>query len=118
MTKGHNERCRGCKENLHRLLATFYDGVQVNYDIDFPSRIEDLTNTSIFSDLAAIYQALQKHRKHFKFVKAKKLPRVDFYVPDKKIIIEFDESQHFTEPRGIALDLYPKTKQYGFSVDR
>lgn len=118
MTKAHNERCRDCKENLHRLLATIYDGVQVNYDIDFPSRIEDLTNTNIHSDLAPVYQSLQKHRGHFDFVKAKRLPRVDFYIPNEKIIVEFDESQHFTEPRGTALDLYPKTKRYGFPVDR
>jgi hypothetical protein len=118
MTKKHNERCRNCKETLHSLLAMFYDGVQVNYDIDFPSRIEDLTNTHIYSDLASIYRALQKHRGHFEFVKAKRLPRVDFYIPKEKVIIEFDESQHFTEPRGITLNLYPKTKQHGFSVDK
>jgi len=118
MTQAHNERCRDCKESLHILLATLFDGVQVNYDIDFPSRIEDLTNTNIYVGLATIYQALQKLRGHFEFAKAKKLPRVDFFIPSEKIIIEFDESQHFTEPRGIALGLYPKTKQYGFSVDR
>jgi len=118
MTKAHNERCRVCKENLHILLATLFDGVQVNYDIDFPSRIEGLTNSNIYAALAPVYEALQKHRGHFEFVKAKKLPRVDFFIPSEKIIIEFDESQHFTEPRGIALSLYSETKQYGFSVDR
>lgn len=118
MIKAHNERCRDCKDNLHSLLYTLYDDVQANYDIDFPSRIEDLTNTNIYSDLESVYQVLQKHRGHFEFVKAKKLPRVDFFIPNEKIIIEFDESQHFTEPRGLALGLYPNTKQYGFSVDR
>ena len=118
MTKAHNERCRDCKENLYILLATLFDRVQANYDIDIPSRIEDLTNSNIYADLVPVYQALQIHKGNFQFVKAKKLPRVDFFIPSEKIIVEFDESQHFTEPRGIALSLYPKTKQYGFSVDR
>lgn len=118
MTKTHNERCRDCKENLHSLLAAIHEGVQVNYDIDFPSKMEDLANTNIHTDLAPVYQALQKHRGHIDFVRAKRLPRVDFYIPNEKIIIEFDESQHFTEPRGIALGLYPRTSQYAFSVDR
>lgn len=118
MTKAHNERCRDCKENIYSLLAMIYEGVQVNYDIGFPSKIEDLTNTNIFDDISKVYQALQKHRGHFEFVKAKKLPRVDFFIPSEKIIIEFDESQHFTEPRGVALSLYPKKVKYGFSVDK
>lgn len=118
MKKTHNERCRDCKERIHSLLATIFDEVQVNYDINLPSRIEDYTNTYIYADIAPVYQALQKHRGHFEFVKAKKLPRVDFFIPNEKIIIEFDESQHFTEPREISLSFYQKNKQFGFSVNR
>jgi len=95
-----------------------FDEVQVNYDIDFPSKIEDYSNTDIYDDIAPVYQALQKYRGHYEFVKAKKLPRVDFFIPNEKIIIEFDESQHFTKTREISLSLYPKKKQYGFSIDR
>ncbi len=118
MTKAHNERCRDCKKSIENLLATIFDEVQVNYDIDFPSRIEDYSNTDIYADIVPVYQALQKHRGHYEFVKARKLPRVDFFIPNEKIIIEFDESQHFTEPRDVALSLYPKKVQYGFSVDK
>lgn len=118
MARAHNERCSDCKESIKNLLAMIFNEVQVNYDIDFPSRIEDYTNTNIYDDIAPVYQALQKHRGHYEFVKAKKLPRVDFFIPNEKIIIEFDESQHFTEPREVALSLYPKKEQYGFSVDR
>lgn len=118
MKKAHNERCRDCKENFHSLLAMIYEDVRVNYDIDFPSKIEDLRDTCIYSEISTVYQALQKHRGYFNFVRSKSLSRVDFYIPNERIIIEFDESQHFTEPRGIALDLYPKNFLYGFSVDR
>lgn len=118
MTKSHNERCRECKQGIQSLLATVFDDVQVNYDIDFPSRIEHYSNSDIYDDIAPVYRALQRHRGHYEFVKAKKLPGVDFFIPNEKIIIEFDESQHFTEPRGIALSLYPEKIQYGFSVDK
>ena len=52
------------------------------------------------------------------FVKAKRLPRVDFFIPDQKLIVEFDESQHFTEPRAIALGLYPNKDDFGFSLEK
>jgi len=118
MVKAHNERCRNCKESIRNLLAKIFDEVQVNYDIDLPSRVEDYKSTNIYDDIAPVYQALRKYKGHHEFVKAKKLPRVDFFIPNSKIIIEFDESQHFTEPREISLSLYPKTKQYGFSIKK
>lgn len=118
MTKAHNERCRDCKESIHSLLAVIFDEVRVNCDIDLPSKIGDYSNTDIYADIAPVYQALQEHRGHFEFVKAKKLPRVDFFIPDDKIIIEFDESQHFTKPRDISLSYYQEKQQHGFSVNR
>ncbi len=118
MTHSHNERCRDCKQTIRSLLATIYDKVHVDYDIQFASRIEDLMNTTIYADLSLVYQALQKHRGHYEFVKAKRLPRVDFFIPNERTIIEFDESQHFTKLREIALSLYPNKVHYGFSIDR
>lgn len=114
----HNERCRGCKEAIANLLATIFGEVQINHDIDLPARLEDYLDTDIYADIAPVYQALQNHRGFHEFVKAKKLPRVDFFIPDQKLIIEFDESQHFTEPRDIALSLYPNKREFGFPVNR
>lgn len=116
--KAHNERCRDCKESVKNLLASIFDEVQFNYDIDLPARLGDYSNTNVYDALVPVYQALQSHRGYDVFVKAKKLPRVDFYIPNERIIIEFDESQHFTEPRKIALRLYPQKYKYGYSVDR
>lgn len=115
---GHNEHCRDCKKVIKNLLATIFDDVQVNYDINLPARLEDYFDTNIYADIAPVYKALQDHRGYDKFVKAKKLPRVDFFIPDQKLIIEFDESQHFTKPREIALSLYPNGQEFGFPVDR
>ena len=117
-TRVHNERCRDCKETIKNLLAAIFDDVEINYDINLPARLDDYLDTNIYEYLAPVYQALQNHRGHDTFIKAKKLPRVDFYIPKQKLIIEFDESQHFTKPREIALSLYPQTEGFGFSVNR
>jgi hypothetical protein len=117
MVKAHNERCKKCKENIKNLLAATFDGVCLNWDIGLPAMLTDYSDTPIYADIAPIYQALQKYRGHNEFVKTKKLPRVDFFVPDKKLIVEFDESQHFTQPREISLSLYPDNKNFGFSVE-
>lgn len=117
-TKNHNERCRECKKSIKTLLNTTFGKVEVNYDINLPSRLEDYLDTNIYKDLVPVYQALQNHRGFDHFVKAKKLPRVDFFIPDQNLILEFDESQHFTKTREIALSHYPKRQAFGFPVDK
>jgi len=100
------------------LLEKIIGKVEINYDVNLPSKIEDYSDEKVYDDLFPIYTALQKHRGFTTFVKTRKLPRVDFYIPDKKFIVEFDESQHFTIPRELTLSLYPQKSKYGFSVDR
>lgn len=114
----HSERCRDCKEGIKNLLVAIFDDVKVNYDINLPAKLEDYSDTNIYDDIAPICQALQNHRGYDEFLKAKKLPRVDFFIPSKKLIIEFDESQHFTKPREIALSLYPDGQEFGFPIER
>jgi hypothetical protein len=114
----HNERCRDCKESIKNLLAAIFHDVEVSYDINLPAKLEDYSGTNIYDDIAPVYQALQNHKGYHEFLKAKRLPRVDFFIPDKKLIIEFDESQHFTKLRQIALSLYPDRQEFGFPVDR
>ena len=41
----------------------------------------------------------------------------DFYAPDWRLIIEYDERQHFTAPRAEALSLYPDGLPLGFQRD-
>lgn len=40
--------------------------------------------------------------------------RCDFYIPSHRLIVEYDERQHFTVQRAIALDLYPDDLMLGF----
>lgn len=100
------------------MLFALFGQVEVNKDLDLPCRLEDYTNTDSYDSLRTIHEALQKHRGFDHFVKRKKLPRVDFFIPDQKLIVEFDESQHFTKQRDITLSLYPHEKEFVFSIDR
>jgi hypothetical protein len=118
MTKNHNERCRECKKSVRNLLAARFGVVDVNWDLDLPCMMEDYKNIGLNDVLGSVHDALQKHRGYDHFVRSKKLPRVDFFLPGQSLIVEFDESQHFTKPRDIALSLYPRDAEFGFSVDK
>ena len=118
MTRSHNERCPDCKTSIRNLLAARFGIVEVNWDLGLPCTMEDYKNTSQGAVLATIYDALKKHRGFDHFVRSKKLPRVDFFIPDRSLIFEFDESQHFTKPRDITLSHYPEYRQFGFSLRR
>jgi len=114
----HDERCRKCKETVRRLLERIYGRVEENYRFEVGTRPEDYSGTPHYSKLKKIYEALQNHRGFKEFVKAKTLPHCDFFVPDPGFILEFDESQHFTLPRRIALERYPDDLKVGFRRER
>ena len=52
-----------------------------------------------------VYDALVNYRGHTAFIKRKSL-QCDFVVESKKLIIEYDERQHFSEARRISLLAY------------
>ncbi|MEI6334081.1 MAG: hypothetical protein WCS87_05940 [Methylococcaceae bacterium] len=116
--KQHNERCRDCKLTVSNMLAGLFGKVQDNWDLNLPCRLADYINTDLADTLETVHEALQKHRGFNQFVRSKKLPRVDYFIPDQNLIVEFDESQHFTKPRDIALSHYPQGKDYGFNVEK
>lgn len=110
----HNERCKDCKARVAELLRAIYGEVIVNHDLNLPCRLEDYRAYPVFDALAFIHGELQRHRGFLNFVRAKRLPRADFYVPSRGFLVEFDESQHFTLPRMISLRCYPENLALGF----
>ncbi|EQD30508.1 hypothetical protein B1B_18366, partial [mine drainage metagenome] len=58
--------------------------------------------------LGRIFAALTNHRGHAGFATAGRRLVCDIVIPSKRLIIEYDERQHFTAPRAVALRLYPK----------
>lgn len=58
--------------------------------------------------LRQIFAALTNHRGYSGFATAGRRLVCDIVIPSKRLIVEYDERQHFTAPRAIALKLYPK----------
>jgi hypothetical protein len=110
----HNERCKECKKQVFALLINIFGEVKENYNLNISNRKTAFQKTPYYSNLEDIYSSLQNFRGHKNFIKRKELPNVDYYVVDHEFIIEFDESQHFTELRKLALERYPDKIKLGF----
>jgi len=64
--------------------------------------------------VAAIHRRLAGYRGNLGFFTPGKKLLCDFYVPQEQLIIEYDERQHFTEPRALSLGEYPLELSLGF----
>lgn len=64
---------------------------------------------------AGIVRALTEFCESDEFCKSAYKPPCDFYFPEERIIIEYDERQHFSIQRKITLENYPNDSQLGFS---
>lgn len=64
-----------------------------------PDKIEDEYET--------LYKRLTEYRGDTAFAKKNVTLRCDFVIESKKLIIEYDERQHFSEARRISLEAYP-----------
>jgi hypothetical protein len=113
-TRRHNERCKDCKTAVRKLLGKLYGGVEANWRFDVPTKPDALGNTRFQNALAGIYQSLQANRGFGGFARSPILPHSDWFVTQPGFIVEFDESQHFTACRAIALAAYPEDLLLGF----
>ena len=52
------------------------------------------------------------------FVRAETVAPCDYWIPDPGFVVEFDERQHFTIPRKLALSMYKDEQLLGFSRAR
>jgi hypothetical protein len=112
----HSERCKDCKRVVKALLGKLYGKVEENYRLPLGTQPDDASyaGSPHHAVLSEIFKALQQYRNFPEFVRASKLAGCDFYVPDPGFAVEFDESQHFTELRRIAIRLYPADLHFGF----
>lgn len=58
--------------------------------------------------VARIYSALSSMRGHRGFASSGRALACDYYVPSHRLIVEYDERQHFTLARALALRQYPE----------
>ncbi len=116
-TASHSEHCRDCKTRLHELLATLYpDACRKDHSFPWPSAPEAYRGTRVGEALQRVFDGLRAHRGYRDFIRTPRMPPCDYYIASPGFILEFDERQHFTRPRAIALDLYPAGFRLGFST--
>lgn len=65
--------------------------------------------------LAAILNALELSRGFSNFLGAGRRLQCDFVLPNERIIVEYDERQHFTVQRQQSLEQYPPSLELGFN---
>ena len=111
----HNERCPKCKQTIEKLLEKIYGKVERNYKFEAGTHPDDYLDAAGYDKLKEIYNTLQNCRGFGEFVKAASVLNCDFFIPNPGFIVEFDESQHFTFPRRIALERYPNDLKLGFN---
>jgi len=112
----HDERCSECKNAIIEMFRALFGSVKVDHKITVSARMEGYASHPRRSDLAEVFRALQAHRGHKGFVRLKQLHRCDLYIPGIDAVVEFDESQHFTAARDVALSHYPRDLSLGFDL--
>ena len=110
--------CKQCKVQIEHFLTSLYGEVKRGYQFEVGVLPHLFLHSPFGRELQEIYKALQDYLGHQQFVRAAQLPPVDFYVPNPGFIVEFDEPQHFTVPRGLALSKYPHELTLGFSKEK
>ena len=116
----HSERCRECKRRVRELLERIYGTCLPDHRFRWRTGLAPYACTSIDSALRNVAAVLETHRGFGigDFVRREVLAGCDFWVPDPGFIVEFDESQHFTSPRKLALSVYANEQPLGFSAER
>jgi hypothetical protein len=67
--------------------------------------------------LSGMHEALVTFRGYENFSTPGWKLQCDFFIPSENLIIEYDERQHFTEPRAISFGFYPENISFGFDID-
>ncbi len=114
----HNDRCRECKAAVLALLQKLYGAVETQKQFDIGTKPDAFRASVYAADLQNVFAALQGERGFAEFVRSAVLPPCDYYVPEAGFVVEFDESQHFTALRQVALARYASSLPSGFDRGR
>ena len=114
----HSAHCRACKQRVHELLIAIYGECRTNCQFPWQAQPQIYTGTVVGNTLEQIREALADLRGHRDFIKSAQMPPCDYFIADPPFIVEFDESQHFSRPRLVALANYPQQINVGFSISR
>ena len=116
----HSERCRACKTRVREFLERIYGTCLPNRRLRWQTSLAAYEGTSIERALRNVAAVLATYRGFSSgdYVRSDVLAPCDFWVPNPGFIVEFDESQHFTGPRKLALCAYADEHPLGFSAQR
>ena len=103
------------KNALQRLLQKNYGNIETEKKFDW-LRTPDQNNLP--SEYVEIVEALSAYRHYEGFKKSKILLSCDMVVEKQKLIIEYDERQHFSKARRITLVNYPAKIQLHYSKEK
>ncbi len=119
-SKPHSERCRACKIRVGQLLERIYGACRRDHGFRWQTGLAAYAGTSIEPVLRDVARTLEGYRGYGvgTFVRKQTLASCDYWVPAPGFIVEFDESQHFTRLRKLALAVYADGHNLGFAARR
>jgi len=103
------------KNALQRLLQQHYGHIETEKKFIW---LKTPDHSNLPEDYRRIVNALSNYRNHVGFQKSHYPLPCDIVLDDHKIIIEYDEYQHFSEARKITLENYPENIQLNFSTEK
>ena len=118
--KRHSERCCECKIRVQQLLDRIYGACLRDHRFPWKTSLTAHAGTLIDPVLRDVAGVLEGYRGYGigTFVRRNVLAGCDYWVPDPGFVVEFDESQHFTRPRKLALSVYADAHPLGFAARR
>ena len=90
-------------------------GSEIEMEKSFGWMCADINSIEL---LGRVYNSLVKYRGKENFFKFGYKPQCDFVCEKRKMIIEYDEKQHFSLPRKISLETYKDEISLGFDANR
>mgnify|MGYP000881678212 CR=1 FL=1 len=103
------------KNALQRLLQRHFGHIETEKKFDW---LKTPDHSNLPEEYIKIVSALSSYRNHSGFQKSHYQLPCDIVLDDHKIIIEYDEYQHFSEARKITLENYPEKIQLNFSKEK
>ena len=102
------------------MLERIYGTCLRNQSFGWPTGADAYDGTAIGHTLHEVAAVLESYRGFgiAEFVRRKSLSPCDFFVPDPGFVVEFDERQHFTRPRKLALEVYSDALPLAFPAKR
>ena len=102
------------KNAIQRLLQKHFGHIETEKKFDW---LKTPNQEKLPKEYSQIVKALSEYRNQNGFQKSNYQLLCDIVLEDHKLIIEYDENQHFSKAREITLENYPSTIKLNFSKE-